>query len=325
MKRGTNRNSEDNMNQITRAIIVIHGRGYNPVTYFQDMVDASEEFGASEEETLIIAPQIMRQKYLHNFQDDDDFLAFQKWWVFGSSKATPFYYSPFDVIDDILLFASRNFPSLSDVVVAGHSGGGQFVQRYAIASSFQQTKFKITYLTANPSSYAYLNKKRPEGTKKQLKRDCPEYNDWGYGLDAMYKSVLGDDDDESAPSHLIQRYLDRHVVYAVGDRDTKTSGVIDNSCAAESQGPNRYERGLNYFHHHIENQKSSNNHEFIVVPGGRHKQRDMFMDEAVGRILFGNTNDNDNNKHDDNDDDWTDDDESVDDGNDDDAPYYEDG
>jgi hypothetical protein len=57
------------------------------------------------------------------------------------------------------------FPNLKAVVLAGHSGGGQLVQRYAVvgkaAAALTSTGIHLRYVVANPSSYLYFSDERP--------------------------------------------------------------------------------------------------------------------------------------------------------------------
>ena len=70
----------------------------------------------------------------------------------------------FDFTDEILRKLARKdvFPNLKALVVAGHSAGGQFVSRYEMANQIHDTLgVPITYVVANPSSYAYVDALRP--------------------------------------------------------------------------------------------------------------------------------------------------------------------
>jgi len=56
------------------------------------------------------------------------------------------------------------FLNLRSIVLAGHSGEGQFMQRYAAVNQMEQKLgVSIRYVVANPSSYLYF-----EGQLHQL-------------------------------------------------------------------------------------------------------------------------------------------------------------
>src|SRR5438445_13467960 len=70
----------------------------------------------------------------------------------------------FSAMDGLLaaLDDKARFPALKEIVVAGHSAGGQYVQRYAAGNRIEPTlSTPVRYLVANPSSYLYLEPWRP--------------------------------------------------------------------------------------------------------------------------------------------------------------------
>ena len=70
----------------------------------------------------------------------------------------------FDFADELLRRLAKReiFPNLKAIVVSGHSAGGQFVTRYEMANqSHDKLGIPITYVVANPSSYAYPDPERP--------------------------------------------------------------------------------------------------------------------------------------------------------------------
>jgi hypothetical protein len=71
--------------------------------------------------------------------------------------------SSFAVMDEILApFADRaRYPNVARIVVAGHSAGRQFAQRYALARRDVPGMPPVSYLVANPSSVVYLDARRP--------------------------------------------------------------------------------------------------------------------------------------------------------------------
>ena len=56
------------------------------------------------------------------------------------------------------------FPNLTTVVLIGHSGGGQLLNRYAIVGKSATTLagIHVRYVIANPSSYFYFSDDRPQ-------------------------------------------------------------------------------------------------------------------------------------------------------------------
>jgi len=124
-------------------------------------------------------------------------------------------------------------------VIAGHSAGGQFVQRYALASPITevagQHEIHLKFVSGNPSSYVYLDKYRPKLTFEKLssekemlnqhiewivpdKKAVPGYNKWKYGLSGECNPYLK----ETPKKKLKSQYIHRDVVYLIGLEDTKT-------------------------------------------------------------------------------------------------------
>ena len=70
-----------------------------------------------------------------------------------------------EMLDDV-----SQFPSLEQVIIGAHSAGGQLVQRYAMMTKlFKRSnpappRVPFTFLVADPSSYAYLDKRRYQYT-----------------------------------------------------------------------------------------------------------------------------------------------------------------
>ena len=162
--------------------------------------------------------------------------------------------SSFEAVDALLaLVADRTrFPNLEHVVLAGHSGGGQVVQRYAVVgqgeAALAARGIAVRYVVANPSSYLYFSPDRPQGDAGTLRAplaspaSCPRYNQWKYGWDdaPAYAQRLSRVDYES-------RYVTRDVVYLLGSNDTDPQfPSLDKSCSGEAEGAYRLVRGHNY-------------------------------------------------------------------------------
>ena len=70
--------------------------------------------------------------------------------------------SSFAVLDEIVqaIVANRKtYPRVRLVVIAGHSSGGQIVQRHALFTRLPPS-LPVRHAVANPSSFAYLDARR---------------------------------------------------------------------------------------------------------------------------------------------------------------------
>ncbi len=172
---------------IDRAVLILHGRLRDADVYFRSAEKAQAAAGEAVKATLMIVPQFLAEIDVDAFQLPPDTLRWSlEGWEGGDPAEGPTPASSFDALDAILakLADRRLFPNLKQVVVAGHSGGGQVVQRYAIAGKGEPALtgegIAVRYVVANPSSYAYFSGERPEPS---IAASCPRYNDWKYGMD----------------------------------------------------------------------------------------------------------------------------------------------
>jgi hypothetical protein len=181
-------------------------------------------------------------------------------------------------------------PNLQRVVIAGHSAGGQFVNRYAATTHFQVTRSDVSvrYVVANPSSYLYFDSRRPAGNDfRQLTaaevNACSSYNPYQYGLAQLNCYGL------QTGGSLAQRYRDSRVDYLLGELDTDLAdSSMDTTCAANWQGGTRFERGQQYFATLglvVGNEVYDRQNKY-VVPGVGHSAHDMFTSPVGEQTLF---------------------------------------
>ncbi len=224
--------------KVRRAVIMIHGNLRNADSYFETAVKGVAK-GCALKDTVVIAPHFQAKE---DKPKADELRWSSGGWKIGEAAKGPKApkKNSFEVIDHILKRIEDKFPKVKEVVIAGHSAGGQFVQRYA-AGARLRTGLSIRYVVANPSSYMYLNDKRLKpGAVDTWHRPsgCAGYNTWKYGLTGV-KGYLA----KTGAAKIRSQYPKRKVVYFVGTKDTKRSGAFDDSCQADAQGRTRYARG----------------------------------------------------------------------------------
>ena len=278
--------------QVKRAVIVVHGRLRDADKYFDLSMRAAKTSNGMPD-TVIIAPQILTSA---DTARHDLAANVARWkseaWLGGDAGKAPFTISSFEVLDGIIALLSdrTRFPNLERIVVAAHSGGAQFVQRYAVVGRADQVitaaglqpysdgievaagknnVMRVRYVVANPSSYVYFDSTRAKPVEK-----CAEFDHWRYGLIEPVPYVRGDN------KAMEQRYLTRRVIYMAGGNDSDPNhSALDKTCMAETQGANRLERSLNYFAHVQKRAKSQGvtlRHTRIEVPGIAHDADRMF-------------------------------------------------
>jgi pimeloyl-ACP methyl ester carboxylesterase len=276
--------------KITRALIVVHGAGRDADNYFRTGLAATFLAGALED-TIVISPRFASNDgagCLDVIEPNE-----VNWpcngdsWRSGGVATNDEKLTSYDFADEIVRRLARKdvFPNLRAIVVSGHSAGGQFVTRYEMANQVHdKAGVPITYVVANPSSYAYLDSERPNADASGLRsfgdaRNCTTYDNWPYGFKRRtgYASKLADD-------QLQKQFASRPVTYLLGQLDTLPLAGFDSSCPAMAQGPNRLARGQAFANY--VNKKYNAQHKVMVVPLCGHNARCMFTAEPVLAILF---------------------------------------
>ncbi len=266
---------------IERALVMVHGASRDADNYFRTAMAAAFLAGALNN-TMLIAP-----RYASNDgRGCRDTLAADElnWpcngnsWRSGGAAAQDRTLTSYDLMDDILKkLANRDvFPNLKEIVVAGHSAGGQFVTRYEMANLVhEKLGVPVTYVVANPSSYAYPDATRP--IRGRIR--CADYDSWPYGLKNRrgYAERLTDE-------QLKKQMASRPVTYLLGEIDILPLGGFDGSCAAMAQGPTRLARG-EAFGKYVDG-KYGAKHKIQEVNLCGHNARCMFTADEALPVIF---------------------------------------
>ncbi len=269
--------------EIDRVLVIIHGTDRNADDYFETGVAAAVAAGV-DAGTLVLAPRFRTA-------DDDPPPGDPRWtsggWKRGHLSVddgrTPV--SSYEVLDALLAAATDpgRFPGVAEVVVAGHSAGGQVVHRFAARSALAAIPggVAVRFVVANPSTYLIPTPRRwidgglsvPDGSA------CPDYDRWHYGFQDRNRYMERVSIDEASA-----RLLGRDVRVLLGAADTLDAS-LDVSCGAMLQGRHRLERGrrllalldaLGLQHHH----------RLAEVPGVGHSSRSMFTSPRGLEGLF---------------------------------------
>ena len=277
--------------EVTRAVIIVHGwprRDVGAADYLRQHVPAAAH------NTIFITPQFLIEADVtgHHLP-----AATLRWDLLGWRQAyaaqAPAPISSFDVMDTIFQrLANRAlFPNLNTIVLAGHSAGGQFVQRYAVLGHASQAlandAIHVRYVVANPATYLYFNDQRPQPTghfSAVDEQQCPGFNDWNLGLANKLPSYASRPVDAQA---LLHAYLRRDVVYLLGTADNDPQAdALGQSCRYKIQGATRYARGLAYAaylqlltHGHV-------TQHFVAVPNIAHHSYALYSSACALPVLF---------------------------------------
>lgn len=271
--------------KIERVLIIVHGRLRDAQTYLKSGVHAAELAGQSAT-TLVIAPQFLNETDAAVHPVADTVLRWQgDEWMEGGESIAPFRLSSYEALDEIIARVgdSQKFPDVKQIVIAGHSGGAQVVQRYALLGHDQPALdaagVQLRFVIANPSSYAYFDERRPVAFNHAA---CPDFNRWKYGLADLPAYAEG-----QTAAQLQEKYLKREVVYLLGQKDIDPNHpALDKSCEAKAQGPYRLARGRFYFDYLKRLKPQALNQQLIEVPGVGHNEDGMFTSAEGQKALF---------------------------------------
>jgi pimeloyl-ACP methyl ester carboxylesterase len=300
--------------KITRAFVMVHGAGRDANNYFRHAVAAAFLADALGN-TIVIAPRFASNQGERSGCRDTLATNEINWnscggdtWRSGSPALRNKNVTSFDVTDEILRKLARKeiFPNLKSIVVAGHSAGGQYVNRYEMANQVHdKLGIDVSYVVANPSSYAWPDSTRPRTSALPAdvaalppgyiaprsanppapfgtfgdSDDCTTYDDWPYGFRNRvgYTAKISDD-------QLKKQLASRSTTYLVGELDILPLYGFDGSCPAMAQGPTRLARGL-AFGRYV-NEKFGAKHTTIVVAACGHNARCMFTADTALAIVF---------------------------------------
>ncbi|KAG7439897.1 uncharacterized protein BT62DRAFT_1013347 [Guyanagaster necrorhizus] len=238
-----------NTTEVTRAVIVLHGKPRDCWYYFNAMNNAL--YNATYDDPTIIREHISIMGPC--FFDEDDLSAGAAeegqllWgrttWISGHTNVAPDSisdYSSLDVLDSLVAYYMNKtvYPNLEVVVVGGHSAGAQMAQRYAALRISTDDDDRLHFWVANPGSLVWLTSDRPVSVD-----DCDGVDDYKYGLADNFPAYATANARELGRSGIVERYNGRNMNYAWGLTDYANG---DDRCEASAQGKNHIRRGKNF-------------------------------------------------------------------------------
>jgi pimeloyl-ACP methyl ester carboxylesterase len=292
--------------RVTRALVMVHGTGRNADHYFLTAMSAAF-LAAALEDTVVIAPHMIDATDHAELNE----VVWQNSWRTGGPARDNASLSSFDFVDEILrkLAKKSMFPNLRQIVIAGHSAGGQFASRYAMSSKVYDTLgVQVNYVVANPSSYAWPDAVRPlpqDDADPAAAKDgwnympsanplpphtkftfgpfdatkATNFNNWPAGLENRtgYTAQMSND-------QLKKQLVERPTTFLLGQVDTLPLGGFDSSPNAMAQGPTRRARGEAYVKY--VNEVLGAKHRILIVPECGHNDRCMFTTGSVLPFIF---------------------------------------
>ncbi|KIS65898.1 uncharacterized protein UMAG_05987 [Mycosarcoma maydis] len=245
--------------KVLRAIVVWPGKPRDVWKYANLMLNArsvavSNKFaqqGATNDSFLIVAPAMLNQMDLQAGAARPNEIVFHgSGWQRGAGCRNPVMrhrvtsYAAVDQIVD-LLFDTKTYPNLNQVVIAGHSMGGQASQRYALLKKTKAYDDNMRFWIGNPGSWAWLTDSRPYMNINGSCSPNEAWDTWPYGLNGNQTKITpyARRDVIANKTYVINRFLNRHVSYALALLDI---GAGDTHCEARWQGGNHLDRGSEF-------------------------------------------------------------------------------
>ena len=147
--------------------------------------------------------------------------------------------SSFYVLDQLIHYFDNTtlFPNVNQIVLAGHSLGGQMLQRYAsISTDVSNTNSPVTYWIGNPNSLTWMSESRPLSTT-----DCSDYDDYrdGFANYTEYGMTYGNSIVNQGRTTLLANLRSKRVAWARGLLD---HGDDSSNCSPFTEGEDRNER-----------------------------------------------------------------------------------
>lgn len=287
--------------EIEMIFIFIHGANRNADDYFCSG-SAAVQLQTQYANVLLISPRFFEQSDApadpsHLVWEDDT----DGSWRYGADSISPAPISSFTTLDAMVDLLWNRFPNLIQMTLAGHSAGGQTIQRWALlTSSWRESRMRA--VVANPSSYAYLTPLRFIGGYWRLPKkgdvDCPQYNKWKWGLDdGGDNEVPYSDAALQNKTGVVKRFKSRQVLYLAGGLDRCNvsqagwchSHGLETTCMDELQGSNRFERNARYISS-LRVLGIWENHARRLIEGVGHDHSLMFQSQIGLESVFGKWN-----------------------------------
>ncbi len=277
---------------LARAIIIVHGYHRTAAGYFASVTRMVPDI-----RTLVVAPQFLAPGDIATHGLPDTVLRWNRnHWADGGNALGPAAIGSYEAIDALLRnLANRTIlPDLTTVVLAGFSGGGQFVQRYAAVGQGEPlltgSRIGLRYVVGSPSSYVYFDDERPRpgGVFGPFAGAavCPRYNQWKYGFAGALPAYVAASLKEGLAT-LEKRYAEHDLIYLLGTADNDPNHEeLDKSCAGEAQGPNRLARGLAYFEHMRARDGAVLKQRLWQAPGAGHQPERVLASPCGRAALF---------------------------------------
>lgn len=265
---------------LTQAIIVVHGQNRDADNYYQYLTQALNSTGLADE-TVLISPWF---KSANEALGDDLYWSTSNWRD-GQNSGGGFQLSSFAVIDSLIaqLSDKAHFPELEKIIVTGHSSGGLFTHVYALANQSEtaETEISYDYIVANSQYFYYPLEQRLNESNGEFytPADCVGHDHWPLGF-SNHPSYIG----SISQSDLNARFAGRSLTYLLGNNTENDGSLNTSDCDAILLGSSRYQRGENIFEF-MNEYFPNNDHNRVIVDGIGHDGERMYQSQPFQNLL----------------------------------------
>ena len=289
--------------KVKRAIIIFPGKPrdswkyanlvYNALAY---AISQPDTYHINPGEVIILSPAVLNEDDKNTGGAEDNWVVYQRsnWEMGGISHAPPMNSSVtfYSVLDKMIgqLNNRTLYPNLNQVVVAGHSLGGQASLRYGMTRKQRHYDSNVRFWVGNPGSYTWLTtgiETKPNPSPiTQNQEDCSGTVDkwpYGFGNRSALTKYARTRIFEDVPA-AINLFRWRTVHYAFGLLD---NGGGDTHCEAQYQGYNHLQRGSNFVMS-LANMPEGwpTNHSLSYVAGVSHQDYEMLAATQSMNYIF---------------------------------------
>ena len=272
------------------ALVVVHGHPRDAAKSFEAGLLAARNASLLEN-MLVIAPVFQVDAKSARAcgspgvpeARDGDLLWTCASWIEGGPARNGQRPTSFAAMDALLAGLVQAWPGLRSITVAGFSAGAQMVQHYiGFAAERLHAGVPVRYVVAAPGTWLYFDDTRPQGKPD----GCPQFNRWKYGTHDLPPGI-----GRSAEQARAQ-YALADISYLNGELDSGAGPgaayrILDKSCAAMAQGPDRLRRGLAYAEYDRQRLAPDRQRQVVVIPGCAHDVACVLPSPAARVALFG--------------------------------------
>lgn len=266
---------------LTSAVIVMHGVNRNSDDYFNWMTTTLEAMEL-DESTVLLAPSFK----ISSEAATNELYWNSSEWREGANSKEGLAISSFEVVDELITQLSNkdHFPVLEKIIVTGHSSGALYTHAYSAANTIDDNsgQIEITYVVANSQYFYYPSDERVNESNDQLytPTGCGTFNFWPLGYNSVPEYVS-----QTSEVDLNNQFNSREIIYLLGNGTAADPSLNTTDCSATLLGSSRFNRGSNMFTYMELKFPGTHTHQKYLVEGIGHDGQGMYQSDEFKTLL----------------------------------------